>query len=64
MPVLLVKARCRIFEPNYRIIRSQFDVEPAKDYFPEYVVMNLMRERGVLLDGKLYWISAEPAFPH
>jgi len=59
MPIIL-KASCRLFEANFRIIRSQFDIEPNKELFGEYVVMNLMRERGVLEDGRLYQITIEP----
>lgn len=65
MPVLLFTARCRIIEPNYRIVKYEFVPDPPfKELFGEYVVMNLMRERGTLTDGRCYWISAQPAFPH
>ena len=60
MMTIILKARCRLFEANFRIIRSQFDIEPNKELFGEYVVMNLMRERGVLEDGRLYQITIEP----
>lgn len=53
MPIIL-KARCRLFEPNYRIIRAQFDIEQGRELFPEYIVVNLLRERGLLEDGKTY----------
>ena len=60
MMTIILKARCRLFEANFRIIRSQFDIEPNKELFGEYVVMNLMREHGVLEDGRLYQITIEP----
>lgn len=63
MPILF-KAKCQVIKPTFRIMKYQFDLDPEFGLFGEYVVMNLMRERGILLDGRVYWISAEPAFPH
>jgi hypothetical protein len=61
---IILRATCHILQPNYRIVRSQFDVVPGHEAFGEYVLMNLMRERGLLHDGKLYRITIEPLFPH
>jgi hypothetical protein len=61
MPMLF-KATCRIVQPNFRIVKSQFDIDPEYGMFGEYVVMNLMRERGELNDGKRYQISVCPLF--
>ena len=61
---IILKARCQIFQPNYRIVRSQFNVEPATEQFGEYVLTNLVSERGLIHDGKLYRIKIEPLFPH
>ena len=61
MPMLF-KATCRIVQPNFRIVKSQFDLDPEYGLFGEYVVMNLMRERGDLTDGKRYQISVCPLF--
>ena len=63
MPIIL-RARCQILQPNYRIVRSQFDVVPANQSFGEYLLMNLVSERGLLHDGEMYRITIEPAFPH
>jgi hypothetical protein len=57
---IVLKARCRIFAPTYRLIRAQFDVEQHKQPFAEYVVVNLLRERGVLEDGRFYQIIIDP----
>lgn len=59
---LLFKATCRIIQPNFRVVQSQFDLEPEYGLFGEYVVMNLMRERGELIDGRVYQISICPSF--
>lgn len=56
------KATCRIIQPNFRIVKSQFDLDPEFGLFGEYVVMNLMRERGDLQDGRRYQISICPLF--
>ena len=56
MPILL-KARCQIIKPTFRIVKSQFDIDPEHGLYGEYVVVNLMRERGGLIDGKRYEIS-------
>jgi len=50
--------------PSHRIERAHFDVEPASEPLGEYVLMNLVRERGLLLDGKMYRITIDPFFPH
>jgi hypothetical protein len=61
---IVLRARCQILQPTYRIVRSQFDVVPGSEPFGEYVLMNLMSERGLLQDGKLYRITIDPFFPH
>lgn len=58
MPIIIT-ARCRIFEPTYRIIRAQFDVQQHKEQYGEYIVTNLLRERGDLEDGRTYRIIIE-----
>jgi hypothetical protein len=63
MPIVL-KAECHILRPNDRIVRSQFDVEPASEAFGEYVLMNIAHERGLLQDGRIYRITIKPFFPH
>lgn len=64
MPIVL-RARCHILEPNYRIVRAHLDVEtPDHAPFGEYVLMNILRERGLMHDGKMYRIKIEPLFPH
>lgn len=61
-PTVRVDARCRIFEPNYRIIRAQFDLDPHHKEFGEYIVTNLMRERGIPQDEWFYRVTFEPMF--
>jgi len=61
---IILKAKCRIFEPNYRIIRAQFDLERGKEAFGEYIVVNLLRERGVLQDERWYRFIIEPLTNH
>lgn len=61
MPILL-KAKCQIIHPTFRIVKAQFDIPPEFGMFGEYVVLNLMRERGELIDGKRYQISICPLF--
>jgi hypothetical protein len=61
---IILKAKCHIFDPNYRIVRSQFNVEPVTELFGEYILMNLVNDRGLLHDGKPYRITIEPLFPH
>ena len=61
---IILKAKCRLFEPNFRIIRAQFDLEQGNEAFGEYVVVNLLRERGVLQDARWYRIVIDPLFPH
>ncbi len=57
---VLFKATCRIVDPNYRIIKTQFELDPDCEDYGEYVVMNLMRERGELQDGVRYQFSIAP----
>jgi len=66
MPIapIILRARCHLFQPNYTIIRAQFNVAEGPEGFPEYVMTNLLRERGVPQDGNMYRISIEPLFPH
>ena len=63
MPIIL-RARCHVLQPSSRIVRAQFDIEPGIEHFGEYALTNLVRERGLLHDGKLYRITIEPLFPH
>jgi hypothetical protein len=56
MPILL-KAKCQIIRPTFRIVKSQFDIDPDYGLYGEYVVLNLMRERGDMFDGDRYEIS-------
>ena len=59
MPILL-QAKCQIIKPTFRIVKSQFDIEPEHGLYGEYIVVNLMRERGDLFDGSRYQISIHP----
>jgi len=61
---IILRVRCHIFEPNYRIIRAQFNVVDGPEGFPEYVMTNLLRERGVPQDGRFYRITIDPLFPN
>jgi hypothetical protein len=62
---IIVKGRCRLIKPNWRIIRSQFDIDPeGLEPFGEYAQFNLLRERGIFQDGRTYRITIEPLFPH
>ena len=62
---ILLKARCRIIQPNWRIVRSVFDdMEHNEQEFGEYAMFNLLRGRGDLVDGKPYLITIDPLFPH
>jgi hypothetical protein len=60
-PPLVFRASCRVVQPNYRIVKSQFDLDPEFGLFGEYIVMNLMRERGELQAG-WYQFSISPLF--
>ena len=66
MPIepTILRARCSLFAPNYRIIRAQWNVTEGPEGFPEYVMTNLLRERGVPQDGCMYRFIIEPLFPH
>jgi len=58
---VIIKARCRIFEPNYRIIRAQFDLDAVgREAFGEYVLVNILREHGVLQDARWYEVVFNP----
>lgn len=59
---LLFKAKCQVIKPTFRIMKYQFDLDPEHGLFGEYVVMNLMRERGELIHGERYQISICPLF--
>lgn len=61
---IILRAQCRIFEPNYRIIRCQYNVLDSPEGFPEYFISNLLRERGVPYDARTYQIIIKPMFPH
>lgn len=61
MPILLT-AKCQIIKPTFRIVKSQFDIDPDYGLYGEYIVVNLMRERGDLCDGCRYQISIRPLF--
>lgn len=56
MSSIIVRAKCHLWQPNYRIIKAQFDPAPLKEDFGEMIYTNLMRERGVLEDGAEYEI--------
>jgi len=58
--IVIVRAKCRIFLPNYRIVRSQFNVDEGKETFGQYINTNLLREHGVLEDGLWYEVTFKP----
>jgi hypothetical protein len=60
--MILFKARCKIIQPTFRIVKTQFDLDPEYGLFGEYAAFNLMRERGELRDGQRYQISICPLF--
>jgi hypothetical protein len=60
--MILFKAKCQVIRPTFRIMKYQFDVDPEFGMFGEYVVVNLMRERGEMVDGQRYQISFCPLF--
>jgi hypothetical protein len=60
--MILFKAKCQIIQPTFRIVKSQFDLDPEYGLFGEYAAFNLMRERGELRDGQRYQISICPLF--
>lgn len=55
-PILLT-ARARLIQPNYRIVKSQFDLDYGREFFGEYAMFNLLRERGDIYDGEQYLIT-------
>lgn len=61
MPIVF-KAKCQVIQPKFRIVKYQFDLDPEFGLFGEYVVANLMRERGEMVDGQRYQISFCPLF--
>jgi len=61
MPIMF-KAKCQIIKPSFRIMKYQFDLDPEFGLFGEYVVANLMRERGQLVHHERYQISISPIF--
>jgi hypothetical protein len=62
---IVLKARCQLLQPNSRIVRAQFDIiDAGHEEFGEYVLTNLLTERGLLHDGKIYRITIKPFFPH
>ena len=63
MPII-IKARCHILQPNNRIVRAQFDVVPGGELWGEYILTNLLIDRGLLQDGRVYRITISPYFPH
>jgi hypothetical protein len=60
--MILFKAKCQIIQPTFRIVKTQFDLDPEYGLFGEYAAFNLMRERGELRDGQRYQISICPLF--
>jgi hypothetical protein len=60
--MILFKAKCQIIQPTFRIVKTQFDLDPEYGLFGEYAAFNLMRERGELRDGQRYQISICPVF--
>lgn len=60
---IILRARCHLLHSSTKVVRSQFDVEPSGELFGEYVLMNLVHDRGLLHDGKIYRITIEPFFP-
>jgi hypothetical protein len=62
--VILLKAKCLIIQPNWRVVRSKFDIDPeGHEPFGEYGAFNLLRERGDLIDGQSYQIQIIPLIP-
>jgi len=61
---ILYKARCRIVTANNGIIKSQFDIEglPEQQSIGEYMLQNLLVDRGQLFDGRFYEVTLNPLF--
>lgn len=56
------RARCVWMMHNNGITKAMF--EPRENQQPEHVWVNLENRRGLYEEGKDYWITIEPAFPH
>lgn len=63
---IIYKARCRIVVANNGIIKSQFDIEglPDQPSLGEYMLLNLLVDRGPLFDDRFYEVTLNPLFPH
>jgi len=63
MSPLLIKARCQIIRANWHTMQYMFgDLEHDHQQFGEYVMLNLLRNRGTLQHDKPYLITVDPLF--
>lgn len=60
---IVLRAKLVMLKPNNGIIKSKFDVESNVPSLGEYVIANLHRERGDLIEGRFYEVSFIPLFP-
>ena len=62
---IILKAKCQIIKPNWRIVKYLFhDLEMNDEEYGEYVMLNMLRERGLLEHDRPYRITIDPLFPH
>jgi hypothetical protein len=63
---IIYKARCRIVKANNGIIKSQFDIEglPDQQSIGEYMLQNLLVDRGPIFDNRFYEVTLNPLFPY
>jgi hypothetical protein len=59
-----ILARCQLLSGNDGIVKALFSCHQSDALSPEYVLMNVNRDRGEPHNGREYWITFEPAYPH
>jgi hypothetical protein len=56
------KWKCVWVRKNNGILQARFERDDGVS--PEYMIINVVAEAGYYEEGKHYWHTMEPAFPH
>lgn len=59
-----LKFRCDRIRGNNGIVEVFLTKENGPPSQDETALLNVLKEHGDWEDGKHYWVSVEPAFPH
>ena len=58
------KGLCQRIRRNNGITEALFTSSPQSEFQEEHALVNVRADRGDISEGREYWITVEPAFPH